>query len=188
MGNYVIICNHKGRVMQMNFYLIQRGKFNEDGNELTGRDGVVNLDYMGSAEFEFGAIPRSYKRIMYDFDKYVYTSTGIYTKENNELILFSNKKMSNEILKGLTSFINDPYHLKEYSELEKIPNSSINDTGFEKLSTDFWWCIEFNKDWMAFLNSNRELFEKGINNDYNNWWMEKPKEVRKQEYVKSLRR
>ena len=73
---------------------------------------------MGSAEFEFGAIPRSFRRIMHDFDSYVYTSTWIYTKENNELILFSNQELSNEILEGLTSFINNPYHLKEYSELE----------------------------------------------------------------------
>ena len=104
----------------MKFYLIQRGKFNKDGNGLTGRDGVVDLDYMGSAEFEFGAIPRSFRRIMHDFDSYVYTSTGIYTKENNELILFSNQELSNEILEGLASFINNPYHLKEYSDLEKI--------------------------------------------------------------------
>ena len=70
----------------MKFYLIQRGKFNKDGNGLTGRDGVVDLDYMGSAEFEFGAIPRSFRRIMHDFDSYVYTSTGIYTKDNNQLM------------------------------------------------------------------------------------------------------
>ncbi len=174
--------------MKLRFDLIQRGKFRKDGTGLTGRDGVVDLDYMGSAEFEFGAIPRSFRRIMYDFDKYIYTPTGIYTKENNELVLFSNQELTNEILEELIKFINNPYHLKEYSELEKIPHSSINDTGFKKLRTNFWWCITPGIDWMAFLNSNRELFEKGINNDYNNWWLEKPEEVRKQEYVKSLRR
>lgn len=31
----------------MKFYLIQRGKFNKDGNSLTGKEGVVDLDYMG---------------------------------------------------------------------------------------------------------------------------------------------
>ena len=33
-----------------------------------------------------------------------------------------------------------------------------------------------------------ELFEKGINNDYHNWWLEKTEDARKQEYIKSLRR
>ena len=172
----------------MKFYLIQRGNFNTDGIGLIGRSGVVDLDYMGSAEFEFGAIPRSFRRIMHDFDKYIYTPTGIYTKENNELVLFSKQKTSVEILEALTEFIYNPYHLQEYSELEKIPNSSIEDTGFDKMRTNFWWCIEFNKDWMAFLNSNRALFEKGINYDYNNWWLQKSEEEREQEYVKSLRR
>ena len=172
----------------MNFYLIQRGEFNQDGEGLTGKTGVIDLDYMGSAEFEFGAIPKSFRRIMHDFNNYIYTPTGIYTKENNELILFSNQGLTDEILEGLNFFINNPYHLKAYSELEKIPNSSIKDTGFNKLRTNFWWCIEFNKDWMAFLNFNRKLFEKGINNDYNNWWLKKSEEEREQEYVKSLRR
>ena len=109
-------------------------------------------------------------------------------KEIYELILFSNQESADEVLDGLVSFINNPYHLKEYSELEKIPNSSIKDTGFKRLRTNFWRCIEFYKDWMAFLNSNRVLFEKGINNDYNNWWLQKSEEEREQEYVKSLRR
>ena len=91
---------------------------NKDGKGLTGIDGVVDLDYMGSSEFEFGAIPRSFRRIMYDFENYVYTPTGIYTKENNELILFSNQKSSDEIVDGLISFISNPYHLKEYSECD----------------------------------------------------------------------
>ena len=82
----------------MKFNLIQRGQFNRDGEGLTGRTGVVDLDYMGSAEFEFGAIPKSYRRIMHEFDKYIYTSTGIYTKDNNELVLFSNQELETEIL------------------------------------------------------------------------------------------
>lgn len=172
----------------MNFYLIQRGKFKKEGIGLTGDDGVINLDYMGSAEFEWGALPKSYRRIMYDFDNYEYQSTGIYTKEHNELILFANKKLLDEISEGIVSFVNNPYHLKEYSELEKIPNSSVNDTGFNRLRTSFWWCIDSNRDWMAFLESNKELFDQGINYDYNNWWMKKSKKERKQEYIKSLRR
>lgn len=172
----------------MNFYLIQRGKFKNEGNGLMGKDGIVKLSYMGSAEFEIGTISSSYKRIMHEFNNYIYTETGIYTKDKDELILFSNKEITNEVLEELVSFVNKPYHLKEYSELEKIPTSSIKNTGFNKLRTDFWWCVDYNNDWMAFLSSNRELFENGVNNDFNNWWMEKPKKIRKKEYIKSLKR
>jgi hypothetical protein len=171
----------------MQLYLIQRGKFRKDGEGLTGRNGVVDLDYMGSSEFEFGAIPRSYRRIMHDFNNYVYTNSGIYTKDNNELILFSNKEQKDEILEAISSFINKPYHLKEYSELDKIPTSLPSDTGVKKLRTNFWWEISILRDWMAFLNSNRHLFEKGINYDYNNWWMTKSEDERQNEYTKSLK-
>ena len=47
------------------FYLIQRGTFKTTGEKLTGTNGVVNLDYMGSAEFEWGAIPKAYRRLLY---------------------------------------------------------------------------------------------------------------------------
>ena len=36
-----------------------RGNFKNEGKSLTGSDGVVNLDYMGATEFEWGAIPKA---------------------------------------------------------------------------------------------------------------------------------
>jgi len=42
-------------------WLVQRCK--RDTSPLPGLDGVFRLDYMGSAEFEFGAVPQSLKRI-----------------------------------------------------------------------------------------------------------------------------
>ena len=170
------------------FYLIQRGKFNGDGEQLTGKDGVIDLDYMGSSEFEFGSIPRSYRRILFNFEDFNYYNTNIKTLEGDELILFCNKDYASNTIVSLNEFILTPYQLKEYSELEKIPNSSIKDKGYKKLRTNFWWCIDYNRDWMAFLNSKGKLFEKGINNDYNNWWLGKTEDVRKQEYTRSLRK
>ena len=169
----------------MSFYLVQRGKFRNNGAGLTGRNGVVDLDYMGSSEFEFGAIPMSFRRLMYNFNDYDYKNTGVYTPENDELIMFTDNDLN---VNDVIYFINNPYHLKEYSELEKIKTSHIYETGFKKRRSDFWWCIDQGRDWMAFLNSNRELFEKAINYDYNSWWLEKTKEQREEEYVKSLRR
>lgn len=45
----------------MAFKLIQRGSFRELDKEFTsliGRDGLIDLDYMGSAEFEWGGNKR----------------------------------------------------------------------------------------------------------------------------------
>lgn len=45
-------------------YLIQRAKINRPLAPATVRlSQAVNFDYMGSAEFEFGALPQSFRRI-----------------------------------------------------------------------------------------------------------------------------
>ena len=173
------------------FYLIQRGQFRDSGTNLTGRNGVVDLDYMGSAEFEWGAIPKAYRRLMYNFLEYEVFHTGIYTPEQDELLVFCNKNCSENVVQSIKEFIDSPYHLKEYSQLELIPTSKKNDTSWwNHRSTDFWWCIDKNNchgDWMAFLKSSSEKFELAIKNDYQNWWLTMSPEEREDEYKSSLR-
>ena len=171
-------------------YLIQTGNFlngKKDFKGLTGREGLVDLEYMGSAEFEFGAVPRSYRRIMYNFENYSYYNTGVFTPEKDELIVFCYSEDSEGILNDITKFINNPRHLKEPSELEKIPTSKKNEKGWNARRHDFWWCIDYGEDWMAFLNSNKKAFELAITKDYRDWWLAKSEEKREEEYKLSLR-
>jgi hypothetical protein len=44
-------------------YLVQRGKIDKIAPEGTILTNAVDLDYMGSAEFEFGALPRSLRAL-----------------------------------------------------------------------------------------------------------------------------
>lgn len=170
------------------FRLIQRGKFLEKGKYLIGddNDGIIRLDYMSSAEFEFSEIPKAYCRLMYNFTEYEVVHTRIYTPENEELILFCNKNSKEEITQMINEFITNPYHLKEYSELEKVPKVKKS----EKFGrhTNFWWCIDLNThgDWMAFLGPQLEMFLKAIRNEYEDWWMKKSKRNQKKEYKKAL--
>src|SRR5690242_4664141 len=51
---------------EMRPYLIQRGSFDRKrpkDDEITGPDSILSWDYMGSAEFEWGALPQSLRRI-----------------------------------------------------------------------------------------------------------------------------
>ncbi len=169
------------------FYLIQRGKLKKEGNELFGENGIANLDYMGSAEFEFGAIPKAYRRLMYNFLNYEIFHTDIFTSDKKELIIFCRKEYSKEILKELKNYVYKPYKLKEYSELDNIYLKNSN----KNLRSNFWWCIDCNNvygDWMAFLDSNIIKFFKSIKNDYQNWWLSKPLEKREEDYKLSLKR
>lgn len=172
------------------FYLIQRGTFKEERKFLTGLDGVVSLDYMGSAEFEWGAIPKAYRRLMYHFTEYEVFHTGIYTPEHDELMLFCRKDCATEVIQAIREFIEQPYHLKEYSELEKVPKARKEDTSYERRRSNFWWCIDIKEsygDWLAFLQPQSTLFTEAVKNDYQNWWLNKAPEEREEEYKKSLR-
>lgn len=170
--------------------LIQRGIFQDNGIGLTGEDGVVDLDYMGNSEFECGAIPKAYRRLMYNFDEYEIIHTGIYTPEHDELLVFCLKNYAQYITQAISEFIDTPYHLQEWSGLEKVPKAKKEDTSFSSHTTDFWWCIDIEApygNWMAFLSPRLNLFMKAITNDYQNWWLKKTKKEREEEYRKSLR-
>ncbi len=171
--------------------LIQLGEFKKykgDFQCLTGRKGIIDLEFMGSSEFEYGAIPRAYRRLLYNYEKYGYRGTDIYTPEKKELILFSNLENSERYIKEIVDFIKDPYPLHEASELEKIPTSHFYDKGYKKRYHDFWWCIDPGRDWMAFFNNRQELFKKYIEKDYYEWWLKMPEERREAEYKLSLKK
>ena len=172
-----------------NFWLIQRGTFNGIGKYLTGSEGVVSLDYMGSSEFEWGAIPKALRRLMYHFSEYEVFNTGIYTPEKQELLVFCQKSCSTEIIQAISQYIENPYGLKEYSELEKVPKAKKEDTSYDGRFSNFWWCIDIESygDWMAFLQPQKDLFKEAIKNDYQDWWLTKSPEEREEEYKKSLR-
>ncbi len=172
------------------FYLIQRGTFKTTGINLSGTNGVVDLHYMGSAEFEWGAIPKAYRRLLYHYSDYETVPTGIYTPEHDELMVFCRKDCKEKVLEAICQFINQSYSLEEYSELEKVPTAKKGDRSFTGRRTNFWWCIDTNGigDWMAFLASSKPLFDRGITHDYTSWWLKKTPEEREEEYKKSLRR
>lgn len=171
------------------FRLIQRGTFLEQGKYLIGsnEDGIVELDYMSSAEFEWGAIPKAYRRMMYNFSEYEVFHTGIYTPENDELMVFCKKECKEEILQSIREFIEKPYHLKQFSELEKVPK--VKKDEFLGRRSNFWWCIDIKPhgDWMAFLEPQLNLFMEAVKNEYNDWWLKKKKREREKEYKEALR-
>lgn len=85
----------------MGFWLIQRGSFRDLKKEykgLTGSDGLVDLDYMGSAEFERDAIPRAYRRIMGNRDKYIFHyCTDIKDYRGKIFVIFCKKECAEKI-------------------------------------------------------------------------------------------
>lgn len=125
-------------------YLIQRGAIKRPLS--SPRDAVrlsqaVSLDYMGSAEFEWGALPESFRRIeahpmpfiMRIVDSITDTKDGIVRPlkvwsclQDDEFTFY---------VAELTKLRNDHGRTKEYTSFEKDRQLSSYD------KTDFWWDI-----------------------------------------------
>lgn len=178
----------------MGFYLIQRGSFRDLKKEyegLTGRSGLIDLDYMGSSEFEWGAIPKAYRRIMGQFDNYIYHYINdIKDYKGKILIVFCHKDKASLIETEIKRYLDKQYRLKEYSTL---PDHIKGKGGFcsdHNLKKDFFWNIDIEDigDWMGFFSIDKLTpFKKAIENDYNNWWLSKDKATREKEYNDALR-
>lgn len=179
----------------MRFWLIQRGefnKYNESIENLTGRNGLIDLDYMGSSEFEWGAIPKAYRRIMGEFEQYKLFRTDIINRDNLPLNIFCRKDRIDEITNALKEFIAEPYQLQEYCEIDKWCRQPIYFEGTKKEflppRSDFWWEIENGKDFMCFFAKGGRIaqFKYIIKNAYENWWMKKDEETRKKDLAESF--
>ena len=171
-----------------NFWLIQRGIFKKDCSQSPeGLDSIVYLDYMGSPEFERGAIPKAYRRIMYHFNDYQLFHTGIYTPNRKELLVFCKKDCCDKIIGAIKEYVTNPYPIKTFSCLDKI--TTAKKSSWERKRCDFWWCIDQDKtygNWMAFLEPCQTVFWENINWDFQNNWLKLSHQEREDAYKNSL--
>lgn len=114
-------------------YYIQRGKF-EIRAYKKGLDGLINLDYMGSTEFEAGEFRpfASLRRMRENKDQYA-TTMGI----DVDGVLFSvihkrNQSGFKDIISGLRD---RKFKLQEGSRVTEFFEAKTADSA----STNFWW-------------------------------------------------
>lgn len=129
-------------------YLIQRAKFQD--RDKNGIDGLLSFDYMGSAEFEFGALPKSLERIRNNDVQYNLCEL---TFENGKTVnVFCKQKDFTDMPDILENLVKNCYHLKEYCDLDYFVNGVDG-------HNDFWWDIQ--NDYM-FWKKNEKFTEKFI--------------------------
>lgn len=136
-------------------YLIQRAEFKApDNNKRKGIDAILRFDYMGSAEFEFGALPASLKRIRADmnqytmFDYHFLKSDMMAPKQVTVFCKANQKKFVPIILEKLAK---GSIHLKESCDLKDWVNPGLHP--YQR--NDFWWDID--KDFMFWKKN--EIFD-----------------------------
>lgn len=175
--------------MGKHFWLIQRGAFRniKSATKFLGgsSDHLIDPDYMGSAEFEWGAIPKAYRRIMGKYDKYSLHITDLSTIRGVPFCIYCIDSNYVNILNEIKAYLGKPYQLKEFSNIEAhFTEKSPFGIDYHKFQTrtNFWWCIDISRttedvgDWIAFVGATdrQNAFNRIIESDHTNWWLKKP--------------
>lgn len=114
--------------------LIQRCKF-KNREHKSGIDSILSFDYMGSSEFEWGALPNSLKKIRTELNNYVYLDVPL---QDKVITVFCNDSQKSDVKLYLSKLAKNEMNLKEFSAFD----SYIKNDGYFKDSFDFWWDIE----------------------------------------------
>jgi len=141
----------------MKSYLIQEGKFSKmEKSEINGINSLINFNYMGSAEFEFGALPKSLKRMMWKNSEYGFFKIKNLknTKTNQCARVFCRVDLKDETIKEIERISQNKYGYKEtchFADRFKNVKSYGEDI-------NFWWDID--NDFMFFFGEDSEKMIK----------------------------
>lgn len=196
------------------FYLINNGTINKNiignlkdynGKGLISHSGFLKPEYMGYAEFEFGAIPKFYRRVMQrlerdinsyeliDLSQYGITPINRFIKKGKffAYVFKNEKEIFLESFKDYIEDLRDPekirnWYLKSWTDLDIYFQK---DYFKENTNIDAWFCIDnINKiyigDWFLFFGKQNtvDAFNTILMKDFNDWWLKLPEEIRKKNY------
>lgn len=139
-------------------YLIQRCKIEQPVENGVRFSHNVKLDYMGSAEFEFGIVPQSLRRMAESKDYHLVPVRDILNDNGDHLYVWCDLPFEKvpeyvEILKRLRN--KNDIRLKESSHF--YINKADDWYSKDNARTDFWWDLDnnimftFNADMMKVL-------------------------------------
>lgn len=146
-------------------YLIQRMRFK---NNPTGEtiDGILEMDYMGSAEFEFGALPESLKKMTKTADEIIIEIfKDIKNYKNQKLCLIGLESDIYEYLSYVDDLINERLRLKERTNIkESITGKDFRGRPVKEdshFTINAWWDID-NQIMFCFGKDNARKIIKAI--------------------------
>lgn len=143
----------KNTLQRHNCRLVQSGVFRKNIAEITGRKSIIDLNYMGAAEFEWGALPESTQRMLTNIDFYdVFTFPQYVNTEGEPLMVYAPRMFIDHITKIVEELAKgENYYLKERCTLPEYLNGEITYN-----YTDFWWDIQ-NDFYIFFGEEKRDL-------------------------------
>lgn len=153
-----------------NLWLIQRGKFKKiDKENIEGIDSLLTFSYMGSAEFEFGALPHSLRRIIIEGNgQYGFIEIfKVKNKSKESAFVYCKLSEKEEIEEAVKHLSKNDYGYKEAALMASyIKNGEDSNSGY--YDCNFWWDIE-NDFFVLFGEGKRELLQIAIDKMKEKW-------------------
>jgi hypothetical protein len=128
-------------------YLIQRCTIRNDAKLDTGFDAHFSMDYMGSAEFEFGALPNSLKQFTRNINKLQIIEVGVKNYKGQSMWAICLPEIWEEYKVYMPDLIAEKIRLKEVTRLvqetsgvDRFDKKPIKEGGYNRVS--LWWDID----------------------------------------------
>ena len=136
-------------------WLVQSGISKNNNEEITGINSIIDLNYMGSAEFEWNALPQSTQRMLTNIEFYdVFTFPQYVNGNGEELMVYAPRMFIEHIAEIVENLANGSLNgnLKEWCNLSDYLK------GKERAykHANFWWDIE-NDFYIFFGKEKKEL-------------------------------
>jgi len=125
-----------------NPYLIQRATFKLN-DQRSGIDSILSFDYMGSAEYEFGALYKSLTAIRKDIKDYDVFEVVI---KGKTIQVYCKRDDIEDIERILNELSDNKHHCKEFHAFDKFIKG--NDYFSDKF--DCWWDIVNHYIWWKY--------------------------------------
>ena len=150
-------------LIQKRVHLVQCGRFVDnvdslDDNNINGIDDIVDLYYMGSAEFQWGSLPRSLRRMTINKDFYkIFTFDEYKDKNGNPLKVYAPRIFFDNVKKIVERLVVCGDGLQEYCSLHRNFEDNNDDNTFFRNNSNFWWDIE--NDFFIFFEHTDKVIE-----------------------------
>lgn len=164
---------------KIRFRLIQTGQIEKDikdPNILLGYGDTkfVYFNYMGSAEYEFGASRLSFRYIMENYEKYHLYESYLKNMADTPFYIFCHEDKFQSIQDSIAAYsrIGNDRGLKEPCYLWchfTDGGKELEDLKWKRVHNNFWW--DFENHWMGFFGATDRInaFKRAIENDRNEY-------------------
>ena len=150
------------------WYLVQRLEGRQPTTSRNGVDALVSHDYMGSAEFEWGAVPKAWKALraavssgmFFQFEHPDLIMRGVDSQPKSVHVIMAQVGMGSEVsqvARDLEDLAAMKIHTKEWTDFEPIAEQSRNRT----VRADAWLKLcERDRDIPVFFTTDKRLFDR----------------------------